>query len=211
MKTLSYTLLSDGSSDQALHPILEWLLEEHVEETAIMGQWADLGFLRKAPRKALVERIRATAEFYPCDVLFVHRDAEKEPALMRADEIHSALRQAGIDSECAVCVVPVRMLEAWLLFDEKAIRKAANNPNGESSLDLPKLKTVESLPDPKKILHDAIRSASGLSGRRASGLNVGVAVQRISELVTDFTPLRRLPAFRHLEEQIAEQVAPRYR
>ncbi|MEH2437636.1 MAG: hypothetical protein V7K25_25980 [Nostoc sp.] len=42
MKELCYTLLSDGSSDKALMPILTWLLREHQVECAIQSNWADL-------------------------------------------------------------------------------------------------------------------------------------------------------------------------
>jgi hypothetical protein len=38
-----------------------------------------------------------------------------------------------------VCVVPVRMMEAWLLIDEMAIRRVAGNPNGRIPIELPVL------------------------------------------------------------------------
>jgi len=56
-----------------------------------------------------------------------------------------------------VPAVPVRMTEAWLLFDEAAIRRAAGCPNGSMPLELPSLKTSEDIPDPKTILHEALR------------------------------------------------------
>jgi hypothetical protein len=38
MRELRYTLLSDGSSDRALLPVLTWLLHEHTFEFAIQSE-----------------------------------------------------------------------------------------------------------------------------------------------------------------------------
>ena len=100
----------------------------------------------------------------------------------------------------ALCVVPVRMQEAWLLFDEAALRTAAGNPRGRQELQLPRLGDIERLPDPKAILRQIIRTASGLSGRRLHRLEV--STQRVAELIDDFTPLRALLAFQALEQEL---------
>lgn len=106
-----------------------------------------------------------------------------------------------------VCVVPVRMQEAWFLFDEAAIRTAAGNPNGRGALDLPSLKDVERLPDPKARLEDLMREASGLSGQRRRRVRVARYSYRIPELIEDFSPLRLLPAFQRLEASIVEVIS----
>lgn len=197
MKEIRYTLLTDGSSDKALLPILTWLFYEHCPEYAIQPEWADLRRLPRAPKK-LPERIERSVELYPCDLLFVHRDAEKMPLDQRVNEIRQAL--ANIDHPPVVCVVPMRMLEAWLLFDEISIRKAAGNPNGNQPLTLPVINDIETLPDPKQILHDLLRLASGQTGkRRRNKLPVSSFAFRVTELTDDFTPLRKLAAFRKLE------------
>ena len=49
MDALRYTLLSDGSSDQALMPILTWLLREQGVYGAIQPEWADLRRLPRPP------------------------------------------------------------------------------------------------------------------------------------------------------------------
>ncbi|HUT94205.1 MAG TPA: hypothetical protein VMY37_32390 [Thermoguttaceae bacterium] len=111
---------------------------------------------------------------------------------------------AGLKADLppAVPVVPVRMTEAWLLFDEKAIRRAAGNPNGTDPLQVP-VRQAEDIPDPKAVLHEALRTASGLSGRRRQKFNVRDAVHRVGEYIDDFSPLRRLSAFQRLEEDLA--------
>lgn len=199
--TLRFTLVSDGSSDRALLPILRWLLVEHHRlPQAVEAQWADLRRLPLPPRR-LEERLIRSVEIYPCDLLFVHRDAEGESAKARREEISRALRQARI-AEPAVAVVPVRMLEAWLLFDESALRQAAGNPNGRSRLALPPPDGVEAVPDPKIILRQALQEASGLGGRRRRRLGLSQRSYRISQLIEDFSPLFSLPAFASLSEDL---------
>jgi hypothetical protein len=102
----------------------------------------------------------------------------------------------------AVCVIPVRMQEAWLLFSETAIRGAAGNPQGRIALNLPRWTRVEALPDPKETLHGILREASGLHGRRLDRFNVHHAAGRIPMLVPDFEPLLQLEAFRRFQGEL---------
>lgn len=210
MNELRYTLLSDGVSDRALVHILTWLLREHRVERAIQSEWADLWRLPIKPR-GLVERIVKSVELYPCDLLFVHRDAEREPHSVRVSEIQNAIEDASQIEAIppAICVVPVRMQEAWLLFDEAAIRRAAGNPNGRQVLHLPELDQVESIPDPKIELYNLLRRASGLKGRRLSRLVPSRRATQVSAFIEDFNPLRALPAFNSLEAELEQIVRER--
>lgn len=198
MNELRYTLLADGSTDAALLPILSWLLGEQLPQTAIQAQWADLRRLRSRPQ-GLAERIRMAVELFPCDVLFIHRDAERELPEHRVREVRRAVERIDL-SVPSLCVIPVRMMEAWLLFDEAAIRWAAGNPNGDMPLALPELSRVEELPDPKEVLHRLLREASGRRGRRLKDFNV--PVPRVADLMDDFSLLRHLSAFQRLENDI---------
>lgn len=102
----------------------------------------------------------------------------------------------------AICVVPVRMQEAWLLFDEIAIRHASGNPHGQQPLKLPKLNGLESLPDPKASLHQLLLDASGLHGRRRRKFSVQTGARRVLEFVEDFSPLFALKAFEALDADL---------
>lgn len=75
---------------------------------------------------------------------------------MRFREIEEATVSVDV---AIVAAVPVRMIEAWLLFDESAIRLAAGNPNGTTPLGLPGMPRAESVPDPKLLLRDAMLPA----------------------------------------------------
>ena len=193
------TLVTDGSSDKVLLSILGWLLGQRTIVPFEL-QWAEMRKLPEPPRN-LQERLQVAVTLYPCELLFVHRDAEGASRAHRVDEIRAALRSVS-EAPPAVCVIPVRMQEAWLLFDEAALRSAAGCPNGKMALDLPALDRVEQLSRPKDRLHTLLRQASGMQGRRAKQFRPGVHVHRLSELIDDFSPLRRLPAFQALEAEL---------
>ena len=203
MSTIRYALLSDGSSDRMLMPVLDWLLRRHCPRYALEPQWADLGRLLRPPKK-LPERIRKTLELYEPDLLFIHRDAEKHSFELRHKEIETAL--AGQTNPPAVCVIPVRMQESWLLFDESAIRRAAGNPNGRRHLQIPPMTTVEALPNPKESLFSLIRDASDLSSTRLKKLRTHQCAHLVAQAIEDFVPLQGLPAFCALEEELGRVV-----
>lgn len=154
------------------------------------------------------ERISRSLDLYPCDLLFVHRDAEGDPPHVRTEEMHQALAAAAqrVQVPPSVCVVPVRMQEAWLLFDEQAIRWAAGNPHGRASLVLPPLTMLAQLPDAKRLLYDLLREASGLTDRRRRQFRALTRARRVAEAINDFSPLRMLCAFRRLEDEIRHVV-----
>lgn len=200
--TRRFTLLADGPGDEALMPVLEWLWREHRPDELCVGQFADLE-LSNLKSRALEDRLIKALDIYPCDLLFVHRDAEKEGAEKRMREIQTAMaaKLAVESSPPVVCVVPVRMSEAWMLFDEKAIRKAAANPNGTMRLNLPHLSKVEQMPDPKAKLRELLQEACGLPAQRLRGFNAARAARLVTEFIEDFSPLRKLSAFARMEAQ----------
>ena len=204
---LRYTLLTDGPSDDALVPCLTWVLRNQGVRRAIQPQWAELRNLRKPPQ-TLTNKIKVALDLYPCDLLFVHRDAEKEEREARESEIHRAVAEAGsrLKTPPVVCVVPVRMMEAWLLFNESAVRRAAGNPNGRMALDLPRPSTIENMPDPKAKMFDLLREASGLQGRRRKRFVTAGSSRRIADFLDDFAPLRGVHAFDALEADIVNMV-----
>lgn len=194
MTGLRYTLLSDGSSDQMLIHVINWAVRRcgvRVEQES----WADLSFVRPKPN-GLAERARRAVELYQCDVLFVHRDAEKEPFDHRLQEIRTAV--ADLRGR-HVPVIPVRMTEAWFLHDELAIRRASGNPRGKVALNLPRVRDVELLPDPKEILFAALLAATEMTGRHREKRKRQLPRMRarVAEVIVDFEPLRGVPAFDH--------------
>ena len=206
MDVLTCTLMADGSSDRVLIPVLQWLLDSHCP-----GSYA-LNFAEKlrSPSNSLHDRITTALADYPCNVLFVHRDAEADAPASRQQEIEAAwTRQGQRTDEQLVTIVPVRMTEAWLLVDEMAIRTASGNPNGTAALGLPPVRKLEQLNDPKTTLFDALTAASGRSPRRLKSFSPEASRHRVSDLMAScdppsFTTLRALPSFARLETQVRQ-------
>lgn len=195
------TLLCDGSSDRMLIPAIKWLLVEHFPELAFNFEHADI---RRFSNKKLTlsERICLALDLFPCEILFVHRDAEKDSYEMREAEIQKAIEHAICELPDVLPVVPIRMSEAWLLIDEDAIRAASGNPNGTMPLDLPPIKSLETIIDPKELLIDKLKLATGLNRRRLKRFNPSSAIHNLAEMIEDFSQLRSLSAFSRLEEII---------
>jgi hypothetical protein len=193
---VTYTLIADGSSDRVLVPMLTWSLRRHGVKQ-VVDQWADFSRIPRAYKGE--QRLRLVIELYPCDLLFIHRAAEGQPSDVRRQEIAATANLLNVPH---VPVVPVRMTEAWLLANEAAIRAAAGNPNGSDDLQLPAVRRIEEIPNPKQMLHELLVRASGLNARRRSRLPVDQQVHRITSYIDDFSALDELRAFSALQQDI---------
>ena len=199
MKPFRYTLVADGPSDRCLLPIINFVLGSvtGVAEAGFVSAFAEPSLVAGGAGGLAARMLRACT-LYPCDVLFVHRDAEREERVRRVEEISRAATEAELRT--VVGVVPVRMTEAWLLISEAAIRRAADNPNGTVHLQLPRLSDLETVPDPKALLFDLLTRASEKSGRRLQQFrtvpNLGHRRSRLATIIEDFSPLEQLSAFR---------------
>lgn len=197
MRSVSLTLVADGSSDRVLLPFIEALTDSHCPDPFV-AHFAD-GLPPGA--RTIGDRIKAAISLYPCDMLFVHRDAESEDAVTREAEIRRGIE--GLASKPSlICVVPVRMTEAWLLTSEAAIRAAVGNPNGTALLNLPPVARIESV-DAKEALFRALEAAKDLGARRRSRFRPESYRHRVAELFQDMDSVRRLTSFQHLESQVS--------
>lgn len=193
----SLTLLADGTSDRVLLHLIELLMNEHCPDLY------ESKFVEWLPPSAqtTTQRVKETIVLYPSDLLFVHRDAENIEPSARESEIRQGL--AGVlNPPHLICVIPVRMTEAWLLTSEAAIRAAVGNPNGQSDLALPHPNKVESV-DAKSALFKALEAAKDLGANRTRRFRPEKYRHRVAELLPDLDGLRKLPSFRHLESQVA--------
>ncbi len=207
MRSLRFTLRADGSSDDMLLPVIRWVLAQHLPDVPADGQFARWLDSRGADEKGFANSLRVSLRLAPCDVFFIQRDVEAQMREMRIAEINEAVAQ--LEQEIGplphvIPLIPARMSEAWLLFDEQAIRFAAGNPSGKARLNLPKLNAVERLADPKQALDDAIRVASEATGRKLQKLQRRVQPRNVADYIDDFGPLRALPSFLAFEEEVKQ-------
>jgi hypothetical protein len=195
---LEVLLICDGTSDAALAHPLRWLLSRSGYSGTLAIQTAD--FSRAAcPPKRLEDKLEAGLITYKPDIIFVHRDAEKQAHAERLEEIEAAVfKVKWKDHAKAIPVIPVRMLESWLLIDETAIRRAAGNPNGKDVLTMPLPSRLEAVADPKALLCRLLTAASGLKGRRLSKFKPLTKRHLVAEEIADFSALDATQSFQHL-------------
>ena len=207
MTSLYYLLITDGSSDRVLQVILEKTIHSLDSTLQVEGQIVDRRLLGLKRAKSLRDRVRVALDAYDTpDILFVHRDAERVAVTERVEEISGAVNSLASDQRW-VPVVPVRMQEAWLLVDEAAIRAGSGNPNGRAKIDLPAPRDIEGITDPKALLVDLLKDASGWQGRRRKKFPVNAAMQRVVNYFDSIAPLEQLPAFRTFKTDLGNALA----
>ena len=206
MKELKYTLIADGSSDSVLLKIIKWSLDDLYPRLSNDGSFADFRQMQKPPKR-LGEKVKAAKLYYPFDILFVHRDAESANhriVAQRYQEVSSELKKDDLDR--TICVVPIKMMETWLLIDQDAIKKAAGNRNYNGNINLPLIRNLERESQPKELLHSILREVSGRKSRNLRNFNIDKTVHLVAENIEDYSPLRNLVAFQAFEEQLKKVV-----
>ena len=175
-----------------LVPIIEWTIHRLDPDVEIL----EPEFLK---RSGSVQDFLRTYES-DAMIIFVHRDSENLPLEHRLREFDDVTRQD------VVPVVPVRMSEAWILFDGTAIARAAGSRAGEISA--PRIGEIESISDPKDRLDELLFHAAGSpTGRRGRNFRRSIAQRRVSVAthIADYGPLEVLPAFRRFQDTLAER------
>ena len=191
-RQLTYAVVADGTTDRLLVPIIEWAIHRLDPEVEILepefrtrsGSVAD--FLRTYDSTAML--------------VFVHRDAEKIPLEQRMKEFDR------VDRPDLVAVIPVRMSEAWILFDGPAIARAAGSPS--ANVSVPRLSEIEGIAEPKDRLERLLFEAAGSPGGRRGKVFKRSLVERrvnVARHIGDFSPLERLTAFQQFQRSLAER------
>jgi len=205
---LKFTLIGDGTSDKVLINIIKWLLDDLYPTIPIRIEFADFGKFKNPPSKAIPnDQFAAAEKFYPFDFLIYHRDAEiidLKVIDFRKKEVLSNLPEEK--RKKVICIVPIKMMETWLLINQEAIKKASGNRNFKEIMNLPTINKLESFNNPKEELHNLLKKYSGLTGRRLSKFNVHLAVHFVAEYIEDFSILRNLKAFQIFESDLKQTV-----
>lgn len=191
-RQLAWSIVADGGTDLLLVPVIQWAVHRLDPGVEILEPE-----FRK--RQGSVVEFLATYSTGAMLVL-VHRDSENFTLDERRREFETVERQDFVP------VVPVRMSEAWLLFDGPAIAKAAGSPT--SQVPVPGVAQIENIPDPKGLLDELLfRAAGAPTGRHGRRFMRDIVRRRVSvaEYITDYSPLENVPAFRSFQEALAER------
>lgn len=204
MDETKITLITDGSSDKSLVYVIEWLWDDLFPTRPKQVEFADFRGLPSPPEKANIEaQISKARTYYPFDIIIYHRDAEKTDLKIlnqRKLEIKGKINERYQD--IVVCLIPVKMMETWLLIDPEAIKKAAGNRMYSGKMDLPTISKLEREQKPKEKLHSLLKQVSGLKKRRLENFNTHQAIHLVAENIKDYSALRKLESFRQFEADL---------
>jgi hypothetical protein len=200
---IRFVLTGEGSSDLRLvEHIQTILINEGFSE--VSGEIPDLGMFTPAVGRSVREKLLALVKYYPhADLILVHRDADNVGAAVREQEIWAA-SEGVVDAERVVPVIPVTMLETWLLADVDAIKLVAGNSGYRGALSIPTIRRLEGARDTKQLLMDALCEASETQGAR-----LGKFKKRFSEMRARLTvdlnpdgPVRELASYQDFRRKL---------
>lgn len=189
-RQISFCIVADGGTDRVLVPIIQWALHRLDPDVEILEPTFSK---RHGSLQEFFQNYQAEAM-----LVFVHRDAESSTLDKRLSEF------ASIERSDVVPIVPVRMSEAWILFDGTAIAKAADRPS--SQVTAPRVAQLETMLNPKEHLEQLLLEAAGPpTGRRLKDFKRSIVDRRVSvaSLISDYSPLEALPAFSHFQNELS--------
>lgn len=160
-----FLFITEGPSDLMLTGHIESLfIELGADEASAVKM--DLSQLPTPPGRTIREKVDAAIALEPnVNYIVIHRDGDSVGVDARELEIRQ--QTAHLNGEYKIIpFIPVKEMEAWLLLDEIAIKKAAENIDCRINLKLPSPKSVEHIKNPKEYLLKKLIEASELSGSR---------------------------------------------
>ncbi|MCI4041651.1 DUF4276 family protein [Streptomyces sp. TRM75563] len=205
--TLRVIYICEGSSDLGLVPHIEQIAAQCDVEISVSAP--DLSWLSAQPvGHSVADKLRATRKLSDkYNLAVLHRDADRDGVEARRSEIGSAV-ESEWPGLAHIPVIPVTMLEAWLLLDEDAIRQVAGNPRGKMNLSLPKAANVERIADPKQRLKETLAKASGLTGRRLADFQkvqrFSKNRQRLMELLSHDGNVKNVPSWKGFVSELQQ-------
>lgn len=201
---INFVLTGEGPSDLRLVDHIEnVLIDEGFAE--VSGDAPDLSIFNPPVGRTVRDKLVALLRHYPnADAIFVHRDADNAGDVARQLEIEEAA-DGLIPLERVIPIVPVAMLETWLLADPSVIKRVAGNERLKGPINcLPPVAQLEQTTDTKRVLLDALCEASQTQGGRLKSFKARYPEMR-ARLTFDLDPngpVQRLPSYRRFREQI---------
>ncbi len=210
MNTLMLGLYAEGRTDERFLPIIiqrtsEKLLIQH-DRSNIEANEPEIIRVRNSDRyNSKAERIFAAAHVaYGYHALVIHSDADDLTYQQAYQERFGPGKELLKDQKRAcrdlIPIIPVRMVEAWMLADSEALQKALSIKKNFNFLK--RSRQVESYTDPKDVLDQVIRAAYPDYPKLWSKLR--------GKLYAELAPLIRLellyqvPAYREFVRELAK-------
>lgn len=206
MTALVSALYAEGRSDERFLPVLlqrsmtDWLGSHSSRIVDVLEPL----IVNPARRGDRAERILAAAkQISGYHLLFVHADADDNtsqrayteriaPGVARI----SAARTAG-EAVCAgvIPIIPVQMVEAWLLADADTLCNVIGAAPSPRQLEIPlRPDEIERITDPKQRLREIMQRAYASRPRRRRAVELGELYEPLANQIR-LAELERLPSY----------------
>ena len=206
-------LTVEGTTDtRFLESLLTSVFQEmalnHVDEdvdciVSVLGRYnKGDGFV-----EGILEASRDAMTEFGATALAVHTDADSmsydERRSTNFDKVFEAIRGMNPDDYCKVItpVIPVRMVEAWMLADRDLLRAEIGTTLTNAQLDIDG--DPETFSDPKEKIEEAIRRAAAKATHKKPVNNVCIdELYQIIGMKLSLESLERMPSFQRFEQEI---------
>lgn len=213
---MSYQLIigfaCEGNTD--VH-FLESIIERTFEEIACQECRTEIDIypvqhIAKKPGEFIDTVISYAQESYELgvSVLCVHSDADngtdKNVFAQKITPAFSAVSLSAQNNICSnlVAIVPVQMIEAWMLADKELLKNEIGSQQSNQKLGIDR--QPESIADPKSVIEEAIRVArQNLAKRRRDELTIDDIYQAIGRKIK-LEKLATLPSYQKFQEAVRD-------
>lgn len=139
-------------------------------------------------------------------ILAIHTDADRDSYEERKQHkfvpAQSLLDSAEEDCcKILVPIIPVRMIEAWMLADTALLKEEMGTNKNDHDLGIDRF--PESIADPKNVIQEAIRLATADKPKRRQRLSIGELYSIIGDKI-ELSKLDRLDSYTKFREEVRE-------
>lgn len=136
--------------------------------------------------------------------LAVHTDADRDTYQKRMNNkiipAQNALNELNNDyCKLLTPIIPVRMIEAWMLADKKLLKSEIGTSKSDSELGINR--DPEKIANPKHVIEEAIRIATEHLPRRRQRLSISDLYAIIGDTIS-LTELKKLDSYRKFQDAV---------
>ena len=210
MNSVTFGLYAEGRTDERFLPILIRRASENVliqyDRSNIEAIEPILIKVQYDSYPDRADRIRAAAqEACGYHALIIHADADDLDYQQAYNErFKPGLERVRVEQNVCrelIPIIPVRMIEAWMLADIEALEKVLDTAINPRSLQLKKTHQVEKYQDPKSTLESIIQSVFPNKQKQWSRIK-GLLYAELAPLIR-LSCLKQVPAYKEFEQELS--------
>ena len=200
MNVLTIGYITEGNTDKRfLGNIIRRTFEDALFEADGQVEVFDPQHILIQSDSFVEEVIKSAKEAKWAHVLCIHTDADDSSEDSALNHKITPAFKAVNEELGAICknlvpIVPVQMTEAWMLADKNILKEEIGTTRSDGDLQLPRLKSIEGISDPKGTIINAIRLAFENAPRKRRQPTISELYTPLSQKI-DLHKLSDLPSY----------------